>query len=557
MSRPGSWTIAQVNANSLSNKKAEIENYLSKNDVTFFCINDTRLVKNKKIKIKGYKLIRKDNPIRRGRAGGVAIFIKNGITAFEVNTSGIEELLVIDAKMGHLNIRIGTIYLHPGKLMLQRHFDVINNQSGQNIDATFFIGDVNAHVGLGKHGKTDRAGVTLQRLVDSNGFSIINNDEPTYYSFSKSTTSCIDICMIKTRKNGVKTRWSTAGSCGSDHVITCVDVTGGHHVEEKTICKTDWNAVRLELETEKFALGTHSINDIDQSIINFNEKINSVVDKNTKRIKVLTRNGHYLSKDTTNDICLRRKLMQIRKSWEEKDRPTDLIRTVINRLNKEIKQKIKKDVEIHESRQIKEIWDERDSGKAWTKLKSFDPDLGKNKSNDEIQNGIEDANGVLQREDEAVAKIHGSRLENAHSFPSDPNFDNAFCQKIEEDLRQMDDELKPNLNRAAELINKNDNHFIDEERVGQRGKKIPAKVHDDKITTNEIKENLKHKKNRSSVGRDGVSYKALKHAGQNARIFMARLFSILLLTGYFPKIWREATVRMIPKAGKDLTKSKN
>ena len=58
--------------------------------------------------------MRKDNPIRKRHAGGVAIFIKNEIPAFEVNTSGIDELLIVDATMGHLNIRIGTIYLHPG-----------------------------------------------------------------------------------------------------------------------------------------------------------------------------------------------------------------------------------------------------------------------------------------------------------------------------------------------------------------------------------------------------------------------------------------------------------
>ena len=120
-------------------------------------------------------------------------------------------------------------------------------------------------------------------------------------------------------------------------------------------------------------------------------------------------------------------------------------------------------------------------------------------------------------------------------------------------MQQIDGELQPDLNRADDIFNADDNYF-EEERVVRRGRKMPAKVYDNKITANEIRDNLKFKKNRSSVGRDGVSYKALKHAGLSAQIFMARLFSTLLLIGYFPKVWREATIRMIPKAGKDLSK---
>ena len=75
--------IAQINANSIGNKKNEIENLLKEKNITILCINDTRLVRSKKIRFIGYKLLRKDHATRRSRAGGVAIAIKNGIKAFE------------------------------------------------------------------------------------------------------------------------------------------------------------------------------------------------------------------------------------------------------------------------------------------------------------------------------------------------------------------------------------------------------------------------------------------------------------------------------------------
>ena len=50
-------------------------------------------------------------------------------------------------------------------------------------------------------------------------------------------------------------------------------------------------------------------------------------------------------------------------------------------------------------------------------------------------------------------------------------------------------------------------------------------MHDDKITYNEIVENLRKKKNKSSPGEDGISYKLLKHAGKNFICGLARLFT--------------------------------
>ena len=111
--------IAQINANSVVNKKNEIEQLLQEKNVTILCINDTQLVKNKRLRFVGYKLLRKDNTRRGHRAGGVAIAIKNCIKAFEVDSQGINEFLIVDVKLGHLVVRVATIYAHPGEKVTQ------------------------------------------------------------------------------------------------------------------------------------------------------------------------------------------------------------------------------------------------------------------------------------------------------------------------------------------------------------------------------------------------------------------------------------------------------
>ena len=117
--------IAQVNSNSVGNKKNEIEKLLHDRNISVLCLNDTRLTKSKKIRFNGYKLLRKDNQVRRHKAGGVAILVKNGFKAFEVDTGNSSEFLAVDVKFGHLNVRVATAYLHPGQLATQRHFDVL------------------------------------------------------------------------------------------------------------------------------------------------------------------------------------------------------------------------------------------------------------------------------------------------------------------------------------------------------------------------------------------------------------------------------------------------
>ena len=554
--------IAQININSIGNKKNEIDHLIREKNVTILCLNDTRLVKSKRIRLAGYKLLRKDNRIRGSRAGGVAIAIKNGIKAFEVDSMDLEEFLIVDVKIGHLIIRIATIYAHPGEKVSQRHFDAIctNNNAGVNskIDATIFIGDVNAHVGLGPSGKIDNAGVHLQRLVDANGFFIRNDDSPTFFSFGRGISSCIDLCMVKCSGSSIKTAWSIVGDCGSDHRMTGLSIDGGFHIEEKAIKCINWTKVKEKLEQTTLQLDCGSENGIDESIRSFNQKLNAAVDENTTTKQVLTRDGHFLSDATTKDIKLRRKLIEVRKSWEANGKPTTMLRNLINNLNKEIKRKIKKDVEVHESLQINDIEAENDSGKAWEKLRLFDPELGKSRSADDFGAGIEDANGVLQREEEAVAAIFSNRLADCHSFPTAPSFNNSFKNKINTETAQIVQNLTPIFRNADDIIRADTNHFVDETHVGSGGRRRPPEIHAGKITTNEIKEVLKKKKNRSSVGRDGISYRMLKSAGENVSLFLARLYTILLVTGYFPRVWREATVKMIPKGGgKDPKNPKN
>lgn len=72
---------------------------------------------------------------------------------------------------------------------------------------------------------------------------------------------------------------------------------------------------------------------------------------------------------------------------------------------------------------------------------------------------------------------------------------------------------------------------------------IPFTVHD----TKQIIKGLK----KSSPGSSGINKTILKHLPDNAIARLTSIFNFSLAAGYFPDIWKKATVRFIPKSGKD------
>ena len=235
-SNSSSIIIDQININSIKNKKHEIGLLIDRRkNVTnhFICINDTRLKRNQSIRFKGYKCIRKDHHSGTAVPGGVLILVKNGIKISEIENN-INELIVIEAETDNKRLRLATVYLHPGEILLQKHFDALEGSS-HNFEAAVLIGDMNAHIGLGHTKKTDKAGQMLTSLACSNGYAIQNDDDPTYFSTSRNITSCIDLCLLKLKTSASSTKWFTDGQCGSDHVITSFKLDIGFKTGKRTI----------------------------------------------------------------------------------------------------------------------------------------------------------------------------------------------------------------------------------------------------------------------------------------------------------------------------------
>jgi len=68
----------------------------------------------------------------------------------------------------------------------------------------------------------------------------------------------------------------------------------------------------------------------------------------------------------------------------------------------------------------------------------------------------------------------------------------------------------------------------------------------------EVHETIRVLKDGKAPGPKGILNRALKHLPQRAVSLLVRIFNAILLTHYFPSLWKHARVTSIHKPGKDL-----
>ena len=77
------------------------------------------------------------------------------------------------------------------------------------------------------------------------------------------------------------------------------------------------------------------------------------------------------------------------------------------------------------------------------------------------------------------------------------------------------------------------------------------------VTLEELDSNLARGKNRSVPGQDRISYHLIKKLPKESKTDLCRIFPDAIRLGYFPKLWKTALVKMIPKPNKDTKYAKS
>jgi ribonuclease HI/endonuclease/exonuclease/phosphatase family metal-dependent hydrolase len=489
------------NAEGVSNKKTELENFLFENSIDICCIQETHLKPEKNFKIRGYQVTRNDRLERT--KGGVMTLVRNNLNAVETKRTTEEaEYLEMKVITKTTPLQIGNYYCPDNKQLSLDSIDVP--------DKRFLIaGDFNSQSQSWGYHNLDKRGEDIETWQDENHLLLANDptDQPTFYSRRWHTTTTPDLAFCTEDIHSQLTRTVSPQLGGSDHrpvVLTlCANISHSTQPPRWNYKKAKWNLFRIRTNelTNDIQLEGRDINnivkDFNSSILKAaKETIPRGVRKNyapywTDKLQTaheeLTKAREDAEKEPSQAnnirlqekkaVYLKTKIESTRKSWREKTSALNL---------------------------------EKESTKLWRLTKSLNDESWKEpnitlEENDKILTGRSAANAF------------------AHSFA------------------KVSDTKVPN-NRKKEIRQ--------EERDRTTTNNDPDAMTAE-LTKEELIKAIKQLKKKKSPGPDGITNEMIQHMGNTALQKLLDIYNQSWKQGQVPQCWKKATMIPILKKGKN------
>ena len=142
------------NAESVFNKKTELEHILHEENVNICCIQETHLQSNKYFKVRDYRCFRSDRTDRS--KGGVLTLVRNNINACLIDTHMEDsEYQVLEIKADAADIQLVTFYCPNDKPLC---LDTISTEVSNFI----IVDDFNSHSQNWRYQHMDRRGEEVE-----------------------------------------------------------------------------------------------------------------------------------------------------------------------------------------------------------------------------------------------------------------------------------------------------------------------------------------------------------------------------------------------------------
>ena len=138
------------------------------------------------------------------------------------------------------------MYLDPGSDPSYEDLYVLISQ----LDPPFVVvGDLNAHSMLWNSTRTNSKGLLVERLLEDHDISLLNDDQPTYFSVQNNSTSVIDLGICSSNIFTDFT-WDPSDNLhGSDHfpiILKCSEPSRTPSIPRWNLKKADWSLYKLE-----------------------------------------------------------------------------------------------------------------------------------------------------------------------------------------------------------------------------------------------------------------------------------------------------------------------
>lgn len=505
--------ILQWNANSLPAHKEELLNELKDSKPDVICIQETFLKPNRQFSLENYNCERRDR-LSLEKGGGVATFIKKGLSYSCVNKNNIPEVpeclsICIDTREGELII--SNVYHPPGDTPTPQNYNHLFESQ-----RTIVLGDFNAHSTLFGSSNTDKRGEILEECIESHNFVALNNGVGTYLK-RDGTRSHLDIAITSSGL-GRKCIWEVLDTTlGSDHFAIEINIGETADIENLhqprwLLKKANWDKFRHECGKEL----TEDLltQDIETNYNIFVEKLQEISEKcipKSKSGEKSQKSVPYWNDDCTEAIKARNKA----KNKMQRTRDKDDILTY--RRLKGIAQRTIKNSKKNCWRDYCSTLSEKTKvGKVWKTIKR----MSGVKTKSAIPTLIT-ANSPKCADNQSKADLFAQKFvkdSSSQNYPTNFQIRKAAFEKDNYDrLHQL--ENQKNFEEIPEI------HLLNK----------PFEIHTLRATLNKCKNN-------SSPGEDGIPYEVLKHLPKTSLLTLLKLYNDIWKAGTLPIAWKNAIV---------------
>lgn len=497
-------SILNWNANGLKRQRSLIIDFLYRYQITIACITETHLIKNEKLKIPGYSILRADRETEHA-SGGVAILIKHKINQQEIPLPKCQNL-EITGKQIKLNdstaIKIISVYRQPNKKLLSEDLTKIFSTS----EPTLLIGDLNSKNTFWGCRVSNPSGNLLDKIATDNTLHIEAPAEYTYYPTRRNHKP--DILDILVSKNFTKTISQTViPELNSDHlpvIISWDSAPTPIQTKQKLINgKIDWHIFKNTLDNKILPPKVNTREEIDTQVNTYTKDITGSIKMATlhnNRQSNITPKHHktpnYILSLIDARCRLRREFQRTRNSR---------LKNQINNLGHKIHREL-------DTLRIEAY------NKHIEQLEPNDPGMWKTTKR-------------ILSQPHTIAPI----IVDDQTYYTDSEKCEHFSNHLEKVFRSSNS-TKPR--HQSMVINHIETH-------------VPLINDIEPTSPKELKQIIQILPTKKSPGPDLIPNLVLKQFTTNFLAFLASLLNACMSMGYFPNEWKKAHVLLFHKTGKN------
>ena len=495
--------IAFWNANSIRDKKSELEIFIAQHNIDILLLSETKLCPFDRFAISNYTCIRTDAPLPpRGshRCGGTAVIIKRSLKyePLPIVFNNRLETTAIKLCVGRSSfVKIASVYARPTQNPTTSDLDNIFDSDIPTIAA----GDFNAkHVSWDR--KTCRMGKLIFNYAKDKGVKIITPSSPTHFGSNHDPTT-IDFALAN--KLNYSYNIYSVSALSSDHDPVILELASAVPLENYPLRKhtVNWESYHHHTYhniTYPSRLTTHS--QINEAIHTYNIQLKTAI--NAATIHSPADQPSFLPRNILNLI---KNKNRTRKHWQLTRDP--LIKTSLNFQITLIKLKIADFKNYLWSSHLESLT--VSDGSIWKTIKSL--------TKDPFQSNItlKDQNGSIVSSYEGVAELFADSLE-----------------------------LQFKLNSP---VTPSDNEMLHNDHLPQSP--LPY------VTPRDIARIISSLTNKKAPGPDNITPLMLKHADFKATVTLTAILNACLRLQTFPDAWKTADVILFRKKHSSGTDPKN